>query len=245
MFARTGVAPDGSSLVDQGQVGPGAGAGQPDRESVLRHPRLRVIGHPLVAAQLTLLRSVETEAPRFRAALEEISGLLGYEALAGLPLVERDVTTPLEHATGYAVDAHVAIVPILRAGLAMVDGLLRLLPTARVWHLGLYRDEETLRPVPYYNRAMRADQVSQAVVVDPMLATGGSAHSAIELVRAVGVTAVTMIGVVAAPAGALRLLTAYPTLRIYVAALDRGLDEHGYIRPGLGDAGDRAFHTTG
>lgn len=220
-----------------------AGVNQPAREDVLGHPRLHVIQHPLVAAQLALLRSSATEPPRFRAALAELSSLLGYEALAGLPVAERELATPLEPATGHVLEVTVAIVPILRAGLGMVDSLLRLLPTARVWHLGLYRDEETLRPVPYYNRAMRIGQASHAVVVDPMLATGGSALSAIELVTAAGATSVTYVGVVAAPYGAQRVLEAYPELHVYVAALDRELDERGYIRPGLGDAGDRVFHT--
>lgn len=222
---------------------PLAGVEQPAREVVLRQERLHVVQHPLVAVQLALLRSADTEPARFRAALGEISGLLGYEALAGLPLVERPIVTPLEPTIGHEVGVDVAIVPILRAGLAMVDGLLRLVPSARVWHLGLYRDEETLRPVPYYNRAMRSGQASHVVVVDPMLATGGSALSAIELVRDVGAATVTYIGVVAAPYGAQRLLETYPDLHVYVAALDRELDDRGYIRPGLGDAGDRVFHT--
>lgn len=229
--------------MDGARPGRLAGVNQPAREDVLVHPRLHVIQHPLVAVQLALLRSSASEPPRFRAALGEISGLLGYEALAGLPVVERELATPLEPTTGHVLDVNVAIVPILRAGLGMVDGLLRLLPTARVWHLGLYRDEETLRPVPYYNRAMRTGQASHAVVVDPMLATGGSALSAIELVTAAGAATVTYVGVVAAPYGAQRLLEAYPGLHVYVAALDRELDERGYIRPGLGDAGDRVFHT--
>lgn len=220
-----------------------AGVEQPAREELLAHARLHVVRHPLVAVQLALLRSVETEPARFRAALGEISGLLAYEALAELPLAEGSLVTPLEPAVGHVVGVDVAIVPILRAGLGMVDGLLRLVPSARVWHLGLYRDERTLLPVPYYNRAMRSGQASHVIVVDPMLATGGSALSAIELIHAVGATTVTFVGVVAAPYGARRLLEAYPDVHIYVAALDRDLDERGYIRPGLGDAGDRVFRT--
>ena len=222
---------------------PMAGVAQPAREEVLGYPQLHVVRHPLVAAQLSLLREAGTESPRFRALLGELSGLLGYEALADLPLAERAIETPLEPATGQTIAQDVAIVPIMRAGLAMVDGLLRLVPSARVWHLGLYRDEATLRPVPYYNRAMRSGQVGRCLVVDPMLATGGSAVSAVDLVKEVGAERIDYIGLVAAPYGVARLAAAHPDVQIYVAALDRELDERGYIRPGLGDAGDRVFFT--
>lgn len=222
---------------------PMAGIAQPAREEVLGYPQVHVVQHPLVAAQLALLRAVATEPPRFRMVLGELSGLLGYEALASLPLRERPIVTPLESAVGYEVALDVAIVPIMRAGLAMVDGLLRLVPNARVWHLGLYRDETTLRPVPYYNRSMRSGQAGQALVVDPMLATGGSAVSAIDLVKEVGAARITYIGLVAAPYGIKRVVETHPDTRIYVAAVDRELDERGYIRPGLGDAGDRVFYT--
>lgn len=222
---------------------PMQGRVQPTREEALRAPRLRVARHPLIAAQLTLLREAGAEPQRFRAVLAELTGLLGYEALADLPLIERRIATPLEEMAGVAVAEEVAIVPILRAGLAMVDPLLRLLPGARVWHLGLYRDEETLRPVPYYNRAMRSGQARRCLVVDPMLATGGSAISAVELIKEVGAERIGFIGLVAAPYGVLRLAAAHPDVDIHVAALDRELDERGYIRPGLGDAGDRVFHT--
>ena len=222
---------------------PMAGLPQPAREEVLGYPQLHVVRHPLVAAQLSLLREASTESPRFRALLGELSGLLGYEALADLPLAERAIETPLEPTTGHAIAQDVAIVPIMRAGLAMVDGLLRLVPGARVWHLGLYRDEATLRPVPYYNRAMRSGQAGRCLVVDPMLATGGSAVSAVDLVKEVGAERIDYIGLVAAPYGVARLAAAHPDVQIYVAALDRELDERGYIRPGLGDAGDRVFFT--
>ena len=225
---------------------PMAGRAQPAREEVLGYPQLHVARHPLIATQLTLLRAAEIGPARFRALLGEISGLLGYEALADLPLVERTIATPLEPAAGHELAQDVIIVPILRAGLAMVDGLLRLVPGARVWHLGLYRDEATLRPVPYYNRAMRrlpAGKPGRCLVVDPMLATGGSAISAVELVKEVGADQISYVGLVAAPYGVQRLVQAHPDVRIYVAAVDRELDERGYIRPGLGDAGDRVFNT--
>lgn len=230
-------------MVEGARPKPMAGRTQPAREAALAYPRLHVARHPLIAAQLTLLRDSGTSPPRFRQLLAEITGLLGYEALEDLPLVERETATPLEATIGYALAEEVVIVPIMRAGLAMVDSLLRLLPNARVWHLGLYRDEETLRPVPYYNRAMRSGQAGRCLVVDPMLATGGSAVSAVDLVKEVGARRVSYLGLVAAPYGVLHLAEAHPDVDIHVAALDRELDERGYIRPGLGDAGDRVFHT--
>lgn len=209
----------------------------------MRQARLHVATHPLIAAQLTLLRAAGTAPPRFRALLGELTTLLGYEALADLALAERPIATPLEPMIGVRVGEEIAIVPIMRAGLAMVDPLLRLLPSARVWHLGLYRDETTLQPIPYYNRTMRSGQAGRVLLVDPMLATGGSAVSAVNLVKEIGAVRITYIGLVAAPYGVMRLVEAHPDVDIYVAALDRQLDERGYICPGLGDAGDRVFHT--
>jgi uracil phosphoribosyltransferase len=220
-----------------------AGIAQPTRDEALRYPRLHVATHPLIAVQLTLLRSVETGSPRFRELLGGLTSLLGYEALADLPLADQPIETPLEPMVGARVGEEVAIVPIMRAGLAMVEPLLRLLPDARVWHLGLYRDEETLRPVPYYNRTMGSGRAGRVLVVDPMLATGGSAVSAIDLVKEVGAARITYIGLVAAPYGVMRLAEAHPDVDVHVATLDRELDQRGYICPGLGDAGDRVFHT--
>jgi uracil phosphoribosyltransferase len=220
-----------------------AGIAQPTRDEALRYPRLHVATHPLIAVQLTLLRSVETASPRFRELLGGLTSLLGYEALADLPLADQPIETPLEPMVGARVGEEVAIVPIMRAGLAMVEPLLRLLPDARVWHLGLYRDEETLRPVPYYNRTMGSGRAGRVLVVDPMLATGGSAVSAIDLVKEVGAARITYIGLVAAPYGVMRLAEAHPDVDVHVATLDRELDQRGYICPGLGDAGDRVFHT--
>jgi len=220
-----------------------AGIAQPTREEAMQQARLHVATHPLIAAQLTLLRAAGTEPPRFRTLLGELTTLLGYEALADLALAEQPIATPLEPMIGARVGEEIAIVPIMRAGLAMVDPLLRLLPSARVWHLGLYRDETTLQPVPYYNRTMRSGQAGRVLLVDPMLATGGSAVSAVGLVKEIGAVRITYIGLVAAPYGVMRLVEAHPDVDIYVAALDRELDERGYICPGLGDAGDRVFHT--
>lgn len=220
-----------------------AGIAQPTRETALAQAQLHVASHPLIAAQLTSLRAVETAPSRFRALLGDLTALLGYEALADLALTEQPITTPLEPMIGARVGEDVAIVPIMRAGLAMVDPLLRLLPSARVWHLGLYRDEATLQPVPYYNRTMRPGQAGRVLLVDPMLATGGSAVSAVNLVKEIGAVRITYIGLVAAPYGVMRLVEAHPDVDIYVATLDRELDERGYICPGLGDAGDRVFFT--
>lgn len=230
-------------MVEGARPQPMAGIAQPTREEALGRTQLHVASHPLIAVQLTLLRAVETASPRFRELLGELTTLLGYEALADLPLADHPIATPLETMVGKRIGEEVAIVPIMRAGLAMVDPLLRLLPNARVWHLGLYRDEETLRPVPYYNRTMRSGQAGRVLVVDPMLATGGSAVSAVSLVKEVGATQITYIGLVAAPYGVVRLAEAHPDVDIYVATLDRELNELGYICPGLGDAGDRVFHT--
>lgn len=230
-------------MVEGARARPMAGREQPTREEALRQPRLHVASHPLIAVRLTLLRSTGTAAPRFRELLGELTTLVGYEALADLALAEQPIETPQEPMIGAKLAEPLAIVPIMRAGLAMVEPLLRLLPEARVWHLGLYRDEESLRPVPYYNRAMRSGQAAHCIVVDPMLATGGSAVSAVELIKAVGAERITYIGIVAAPYGVAQLAAAHPDVAIYVAALDRELNDAGYICPGLGDAGDRVFYT--
>jgi uracil phosphoribosyltransferase len=230
-------------MVEGARPRPMAGREQPTRAEASQLASLHVATHPLVAVRLTALRAVQTDAPRFRALLGELTTLIAYEALADLALAAAPIETPLEAMDGARLAESLAIVPIMRAGLAMVEPLLHLLPEARVWHLGLYRDEETLRPVPYYNRTMRSGQAARCIVVDPMLATGGSAIGAVELVKAIGAGSITYIGIVAAPYGAMRLARAHPDVAIYVGALDRELDEHGYIRPGLGDAGDRAFHT--
>ncbi|MGN6359296.1 MAG: uracil phosphoribosyltransferase [Thermomicrobiales bacterium] len=232
-------------MVEGARPTPMAGRAQPARAEALCQPRLHIATHPLVGAQLTLLRAVDTEPPRFRELLGELTMLLAYEALADLPVRDLAIDTPLEPMTGVTLAEEVAIVPIMRAGLAMVEPLLRVLPRARVWHLGLYRDEATLRPVPYYNRTLGSGQARRCLVVDPMLATGGSAVSAVSLVKEVGAERITYLGLVAAPYGVMQLTTAHPDVEIFVAALDRELDERGYIRPGLGDAGDRVFFRGG
>ncbi|MCC6176333.1 MAG: uracil phosphoribosyltransferase [Chloroflexi bacterium] len=204
--------------------------------------------HPLVRLKVSELRNVETGPARFRELVRELSLLLGYEALRDLPLSAQAVCTPLTETTGYVPGVSVGLVPILRAGLGMVDGFLALLPTAEVWHLGLYRDEETLRPVEYYNR-LSAGQIPSGrevhtwIVLDPMLATGGSAIAAVEVLKRGHPRRVKYVGLIAAPEGVHALQAAHPDVPIHVGVVDEGLNEHGYIVPGLGDAGDRQFAT--
>jgi uracil phosphoribosyltransferase len=209
--------------------------------------------HPLVHQKTTELRDVETAPQRFRALVRELSALLGYEATRDLEVGPRTVRTPLADADGSRLAATVGLVPILRAGLGMVDGFLELIPDAQVWHLGLYRDEETLRPIEYYNRlptgrlptgALTGPQsIDVCLLLDPMLATGGSAVAAVDILKRWGSPRIKYIGLIAAPEGVRTLSAAHPDVDIHVAAVDDHLNEHGYIVPGLGDAGDRQFGT--
>jgi uracil phosphoribosyltransferase len=210
--------------------------------------RLYISEHPLVRAKVAELRDVETRPPRFRAIVRELSLLLGYEATRDLPVARRTVRTPLADAEGFDVVGAIALIPILRAGLGMVDGLLDLLPRAEVWHLGLYRDEETLKPIEYYNRLPTgrlpdARPLDLCLILDPMLATGGSAVAAVEMLKRWGSPRIKYLGLIAAPEGVKALTDAHPDIDLFVAALDDHLNEHGYIVPGLGDAGDRQFGT--
>jgi uracil phosphoribosyltransferase len=199
--------------------------------------------HPLVQHKVALLRHVETGPKRFRELVRELALMLSYEATADLQLDPSEVPTPLGRAEGRALGQSIGLVPILRAGLGMVDAALELLPTAQVWHLGLYRDEQTLAPVEYYNRLAGAASVQLALVLDPMLATGGSAVAAVDLLKRSGVPRIKFVGLIAAPPGVERLSAAHPDVDIHVAAVDERLNEVGYIVPGLGDAGDRQFGT--
>jgi uracil phosphoribosyltransferase len=203
-----------------------------------------VSSHPLVRTKLTALRDVRTEPITFRRLVRELSWLLGYEALADLPLAESEVQTPLTVTTGHRLAVQLGLVPILRAGISMADALMELTPAAQVWHLGLYRDEQTHRPVHYYNRLPLAPTVDVAVVLDPMLATGGSAIAAIDTLKAWGVPDVRFVGLIAAPEGVAAVHARHPDVRLHIAALDSHLNEHAFIVPGLGDAGDRQFGTT-
>ncbi len=200
--------------------------------------------HPLVRDKLTTLRRRETEPKLFRELIRELSWLLAYEALADARLCDVQIETPMQAATGQQLADRIGLVPILRAGISMADGVLQMVPLAQVWHLGMYRDHETLQPVAYYNRLPRPPQFDLALVLDPMLATGGSAVAAISVLREAGIRQIKFIGLIAAPEGVAAVQRAFPDVPIHLAAIDDGLDEHSYILPGLGDAGDRQFFTT-
>jgi uracil phosphoribosyltransferase len=206
-------------------------------------PTLHVSRHPAVLHKLALLRDASTEPRKFRELVREISWLVGYEALSDARLEDVTVRTPLEEMTGQRLADRIGLVPILRAGLGMVDAMLELFPTAQVWHLGLFRDERTLRPVEYYNRLPDEATVDLCLILDPMLATGGSATAAIEVLKDWGATRIKLVNLIAAPEGVEAVAAAHPDVAIYCAALDRQLNEKGYIMPGLGDAGDRQFGT--
>jgi uracil phosphoribosyltransferase len=200
--------------------------------------------HPAVQHKLALLRSTSTEPKKFRELVREISWLLGYEALADARTLTIDVETPLEITPGAKLADRIGLIPILRAGLGMVDAMLELMPTAEVWHLGLFRDERTLQPVEYYNKLPDTATVDLCLILDPMLATGGSATAAIEVLKHWGARRIKLVNLIAAPEGVRAVAAAHPDVEIYCAALDRQLNEKGYILPGLGDAGDRQFGTS-
>jgi uracil phosphoribosyltransferase len=202
-----------------------------------------VVDHVLLRRLVSILRDRETPHGVFRQTLDDAAMILAYEAMRGLRHTELEVQTPLEPATGLKLDDEVVLVAILRAGLGLVDGFLRLVPDARVGHLGMYRDEEALRPVGYYENVPSGVGEAEVFVVDPMLATGGSATQAIARLKRAGARRITFVCLVAAPEGVAALRAAHPEVPILTAALDRELDSNGYIRPGLGDAGDRIFGT--
>lgn len=199
--------------------------------------------HPLVAHKLTKLRDRTTEPKKFRELIREIAGLIIYEATLDLATVPTTVMTPLAESPGTQLREKIGLVPILRAGLGMVEGVWDLMPTAEVWHIGLYRDERTLKPVEYYNKLPVEPTVSVCLVLDPMLATGGSAVAAIDILKRWGVTKIKFVGLIAAPEGIQNLSSHHPDVPIHVAAVDSHLNDIGYIVPGLGDAGDRQFGT--
>jgi uracil phosphoribosyltransferase len=205
---------------------------------------LIVVEHPVLEDRLAVLRDIGTSHGAFRQALSEASAILAIEATRDLPTVERSIDTPLEPVTARRLEAEITIVPVLRAGLGMVDGFLRLLAAARVGHLGMQRDEDTLEPSGYYERLPHDLAQAHVFLLDPMLATGGSAVAALDRLKANGARRLRLICLVAAPEGVQAVGDAHPDVPIWTAALDRQLDENGYIRPGLGDAGDRVFGTT-
>lgn len=207
-------------------------------------PNLSVVDHPLIQHKITVLRDRDTSKKKFKELVDEIAMLMAYEVTKDLPLQLVEVETPLERTEQMALSGKkMTVVPILRAGLGMVDGVVRLMPSVRVGHIGLYRDHDSLAPVDYYFKVPPDADERDFVLLDPMLATGGSASAAVASLKNVGATRVQFVCLVAAPEGVRRMLADHPDVHVFAAALDRGLDENGYIRPGLGDAGDRLFGT--
>lgn len=205
---------------------------------------LTIFDHPLIQHKVSVLRDIKTPSNQFRALVEEITMLMCYEALRDLPLEEVEVETPLAKTrTNMIAGIKLAVIPILRAGLGMVQGVLNLVPSARVGHIGMYRNEETLEPVPYYCKLPAPIGERLAIVVDPMLATGGSAVDAINQIKSLGGKQIKFMCLIAAPEGVKALQEAHPDVDIFCAHLDERLNEKGYIMPGLGDAGDRIFGT--
>lgn len=209
-----------------------------------RFPNLTVLGHPLIQHKLTILRDETTSKKKFKELVDEIAMLMAYEVTKDLSLEDVEIGTPLERTVQKRISGKkLTLVPILRAGLGMVDGVVRLMPSVRVGHIGLYRDHDTLQPVDYYFKIPPEAAARDFILLDPMLATGGSAAAAVSSLKGQGATRIRFMCLVAAPEGVRRMLEAHPDVPVYAAALDRELDENGYIRPGLGDAGDRLFGT--
>ena len=207
-------------------------------------PNLTVVTHPLVRHKLSVLRDKETSKKKFKELVDEIAMLMAYEVTKDLPLAPVEIETPLETTTEMKLSGKkLTVVPILRAGLGMVDGVVRLIPSARVGHIGLFRDHDTLQPVDYYFKIPPEPEARDFILLDPMLATGGSASAATSSLKRSGATRVRFVCLVAAPEGVQRMLDDHPDVHVYTASLDRELNDVGYILPGLGDAGDRLFGT--
>ena len=206
--------------------------------------KFTIVNHPLIAHKITMMRMVDTSTKDFRQLLEEISLLMAYEVTRDLPLQDVEIETPICKTIGKEISGRaIGIVPILRAGLGMVNGILTLVPNAKVGHIGLYRDPKTHLPVEYYCKRPADATERRIIVVDPMLATGGSAAAAVQFIKDRGCTDIKLMCLIAAPEGVKAMQEAHPDVDIYVAALDEKLNEHAYIVPGLGDAGDRIFGT--
>jgi uracil phosphoribosyltransferase len=204
---------------------------------------VHISSHPLVQHKMTLLRDQRTEPKKFREVMREVAILLTYEALADLATEEVTVVTPLGQASGYQLKERIGLIPILRAGLGMAEGVLSMMPYAEVWHIGLFRDEETLKPVEYYSRLPVSPTVDVCLVLDPMLATGGSAVVAVDILKRWGAKRVKFVGIIASTEGVRHLTSVHPDVPLYLGAVDERLNESGFIVPGLGDAGDRQFGT--
>ncbi len=205
--------------------------------------KVHLSNHPLILHKLSILRDKATETKKFREVVKELATLLLIEATVDLPVVPVDVQTPMGTAHCNKLGIRIGLIPILRAGLGMVEGAIEMLPQVEVWHIGLYRDEKTLRPVEYYNKLPVNTTVQLCLVLDPMLATGGSASATVDILKKWGAEKIKYVGLIGAPEGVARLQQDHPDVDIYLAALDERLNEVGYIMPGLGDAGDRQFGT--
>ena len=205
--------------------------------------QVHVSTHPLVQHKLTLLRKKDTDSKKFRELVKELAILIAYEATADLEVEPYTVETPLALASGFRLKGEIGLIPILRSGLGLVEGVWEMMPSAEVWHIGLFRDERTLRPVEYYNKLPVRPTVNVCLVLDPMLATGGSAIATVNILKRWGADRIKFMGLIAAPECLKAFTEAHPDVPVYVAAIDDHLNERGYIIPGLGDAGDRQFGT--
>ncbi len=205
--------------------------------------QVHISNHPLIRHKVTMMRDIETEPKKFRELIREVAIMLAYEATADMELKPTTVTTPLAQTTGYELKEVIGLVPVLRAGLGMVEGFWEMMPSAEVWHIGLYRDHKTLEPIQYYNRLPVAPTVDICLILDPMLATGGSASATTQVLKEWGAKRIKYIGIIAAPEGIQRMQRDHPDVDLYLAAVDDHLNEIAYIVPGLGDAGDRQFGT--
>lgn len=210
---------------------------------MINNPRVHISSHPLIKHKLTILRDINTDHVKFRQLIRELAVVLCYEATQDMRLEAASVQTPMGTAPGSVLVEEIGLFPILRSGLGMVDGIWELMPSAQVWHIGLYRDEKTLRPVEYYNKLPDAPPVQVCFVLDPMLATGGSAVATVNILKRWGVMRIKFLGLIGAPEGLEALTNAHPDIDIHLAALDERLNDIGFIVPGLGDAGDRQFGT--
>ena len=222
---------------------PMQGVPQPKRDETLHLPRVHISNHPVMAHKMTALRDKNTQPPEFYRLVKEIGALLAYEATASLALESTVVETPLRQMTGQRLAGGIGVTPILRAGLGLAESFREVIPDVQIWHLGLRRDENTLQAMEYYNQLPPQVDLQVCYAVDPMLATGGSAIDAINILKRRGIPRLSYVGIIAAPYGLLKLSQTHPDIDIYIAALDETLNDRGYIVPGLGDAGDRQFGT--
>lgn len=222
---------------------PMQGVPQPSREEVLNLPRVHISSHPVMAHKMTALRDTNTQPPEFYRLVKEIGALLAYESTTSLALNPAPIETPMGPMVGQRLAGGIGVTPILRAGLGLAEAFREVIPDIQVWHLGLRRDEDTLQAMEYYNRLPHKVDLQVAYAIDPMLATGGSAIDAINVLKRRGIPRLSYVCIIAAPYGLLKLSQTHPDIEIYVAALDESLNDKGYILPGLGDAGDRQFGT--